>query len=393
MAKFTKEELKAIPVYITPNEENGSVLSIPTIDMTGEEFTQLRLTHNGGNSVGASDISVLVGNDRYGRSPVEMFNERETGKQKEINATQQTIYQMGHDFEPIGASVCCMRYGLTLYRPSGMLYCAAEPGITANIDYIGVTSDGKPVILEMKNINGADHKKEIRRRYSDGLPAENCYVSQVLQQMYVSGITTGYVVFCWAESPFGMSNYEVEELYIFAVELDAEKMTQGVEAARLFIEARATGNKELLTNLPGVTPKDFTLIYGEGEGELLADKTATAEWFDACDEFVRASRSEECAKAEREKAEKELRRLLGSNKKAYVHNAMMDVEISTKTRESKSWDLEKLQELAPDVYEEGLSFSITEAKLKKLENKDEVLSCLTVKSTPVAGVKIKVEER
>ena len=53
-------------------------------------------------------------------------------------------------------------------------------------------------------------------------------------------------------------------------------------------------------------------------------------------------------------------------------------------------DLEKLQQIAPDVYQENLSFSITDAKLKKLPNKEDVESCLTVEKKPVAGVKITV---
>jgi len=394
--KFTKEQLKAIPVYITPNEKNGSVLSIPTIDLTGEEFTQLRLTHNGGIVIGASAVSPMVNQeeDPYGRTPVSTYEEQVNGKKEEDSPIQKRIYQLGHDWEPVGATAFCKRYGLILYRPSGMLYCATEPGITANIDFIGVDPNtGEPCIIEMKNVNGAEHKKKVRRWYSEGVLPDTQYVLQTDLQRYVSGINKVFIVYCWAESPWGFANYEVEELYYFDIPCNPERITQVVEGARVYLEALKSREPQKLLDLPGATQKDYTLLYGEGEGELLADQTQTSEWLDACDEFVRASRSEECAKAERENAEKELRRLLGKNKKAYVHTDLMDVEITTKTRESKTWDTEKLQQLAPDVYEEGLSFSITESKLKKLENKDAILSCLTVKTTPVAGIKVKVEER
>lgn len=409
-AKWIEEN---VPVYVTPNEENGSVASIATIVLTGEEFSELRKKQNnvklvgdvtpfltpgqdaqelqyGEGCVGGSEISVYTGDDTYGRSMADLLKQKINPAWKpEISPEQQRIFDLGHYYEYPIAAEFCKRYGLTLYRPSGMLYCVGEPGIFANIDYIGVDKDGTPYILEIKNINGSEHKKEIRRRYSEGLTAEQQYVVQMQYQMYVSGITQGFNVCGWCESPWAQDNHTIDEVYPLRVDADASLITTCVTCARTVIEAVRTCDEKLLLQLPGATPKDFTIIYGEGEGELVTDDQ---EWKDACDAYSRAVRTETCAKEAKEKAEKELRRLLGSNKKALVHNDLMDVEITTKTRETKTWDLTKLREVAPDVLEEGLSFSITEAKLKKLPNKEDVLSCLTVEEKPVAGIKIKVQE-
>ena len=408
---MTNEEIKlTVPEFITPNEEAGIAVSIPTIDLSGEEFTELRKNQNRSflegditpylpegmeapttisASVGASDVPSIMGTCTYDQSTIaDKFREKLGVKKREISPALQALFDAGHANEYYIAKEFCDRHYLTLLRPTGMLYLASEPGFYSNVDYYALDeSTGEISIIEIKNPNGYDRKAEVRRRYSNNLAAEQMYVDQVLYQMYISGVTKGYVVYGWSESPRAQAERRIDEVYGFPVEYDQERVDLIVKSVRIFIDALIAVDEKELLQLPGSSPKDFTIVYGEGEGELVTDG---ADWQAACDRYATAQDEVEAAKGRMEEAEAELRRLLGDKRKALVHNDQMDVEISTKTRDTKTWDLEKLQQIAPDVYQENLSFSITDAKLKKLPNKEDVESCLTVEKKPVAGVKITV---
>lgn len=416
IAAATQYERKAqTEVYITPAEEFGLAESIPTEDLTQEEFSNLRKSHNVvkikgdlskyfpgkakkdlpktvSAAIGASAVSQILGTCTYSDSTIiNLFRQMLGIEEKEISAFLQRKFDDGHFFEFLIAEEFCRRNYLTLLKPSGMLYLASNPRFYCNVDFFARDDETNEIyILEIKNPGGIEHQKEVHKRYDNNMEAEQMYIDQVLYQMYITGVHKGYVVYGWCDSLYARENYEIDSVYGFEVEYDQARVDLEVESVDKFIDAIINVDEKAVLELGGAQAKDFVLVFGEGEGELVTDKDV---WKNACDKQKAADRRVKLAQKDLDEAEAELVKLMDGYNKAIIHNDIEDIVISKKVRESKSWteDLEpKLREQAPDVLEKYTSFSITDAQLKKLpdETRELILSCRTVKRTPTTGIKI-----
>ena len=407
-------EKNLVPYYTCPREEAGEVLTVDTSSMTPEEFTAVRETVNrlfieGDLSkyfsdpddepefvcaaVGASAIPSIMGTNEYSESTMmDLFQEKLGAKKKVITPELQRIFDAGHFNEYLIAKEFCRRNRLTLLRPRGQYQLLENKALFCNVDYYASDEADNIYILEIKNPNGREHQKEVHRRYDEELPAEQMYVDQVLYQMHISGVHRGFVVYGWAGSIWAREEQEIDSVYGFPVFYDQERIDLEVKSATIFAHALVEVDEKKLLALPGATPKDFTIVYGEGEGELVSDDK---EWQDLCDEYDSAQRAIDLAKERQAETEKKLRALLDDKRSALIHNARFDVEITTKKRESKTWDLEALKAVQPEIYAEGISFSITDARLKKLDEvtKKDVLSCLTTEVKAVPGINIKFKKK
>lgn len=403
----------AVEVYETPTEQFGLVTSTPIEGLTNEEFAALRQEQNRQKvtgdltpyfqpgeeiptevaaSFGGSTIPKLMGTCTYDNSsPMNVFRQKLGIEEFVVTPSLQKAFDAGHFLEFPIAEEFCRRHYLTLLKPTGLLSLNTNPAVFCNPDFYARDEEtGEVYVLEIKNPNGRLRQAEVHRRYDNGLPAEQMYIDQNLYQMYVTGIHKGYIVYGWCESPYAVDNNEIDSVYGFEVEYDEERVHQMLAAVEIAKRALVEVDEKLLLRLPGSTSKDFTIVYGEGEGEIVTDDQ---EWKDACDLYCSAIRRRDMAKEEAEEAEEKLRKLLADKKRAIVHNDLKDVFISTKTRESKTWDEEKLQQIDKEFYQQHVSFSITDAQLKKVpeDKKEEILSCRTVTTKAVDGVKIEIK--
>lgn len=410
-----EEKKAATEIYVTPTEEFGITISIPTEELTHEEFSELRKKQNRvkikGNlkkyfqntpkkdiptevsaAIGASAISQILGSCTYSESTIiNLFRQMLGIEEKEITPFLQKRFDAGHFYEFFIAEEFCRRNCLTLLKPTGMIYLADDPRFYCNVDYFARDEEtGEIFILEIKNPNGIEHQKEVHRRYDNAMEAEQMYIDQVLYQMYITGVHKGFVVYGWCDSKYAKATNEIDSVYGFAVEYDQDRVDLEVNSVKKFIEALINVDEEAILELQGAMPKDFVFVYGEGEGELVTDKDA---WKNACDKQKAAERRVKLAQKDLEEAEGEIIKLMTGYNKALIHNDTEDIVITRKVRESKSWteDLEPmLRENAPEVLEKYTSFSITDAQIKKLDEsvQEMILNCRTVKRTPIAGIKI-----
>lgn len=399
-----------VSVFTTPAEETGVVKVVPTEGLTDEEFTALReeqgmamvegdLTPYFENEedvplfvrtgVGASEVGILTGTSDF-QELDDFWRERLGITKREINDELKNIFAAGHFFEFLIARKWCEDHYFELLKPSGMLVSVNNPAYFVNVDFYGRDlATGEVAILEIKYCYGEKHRNEVLRRVINELPAEPKYDDQVQYQMHMSGVHKGYVIYGWCGSPRAAAEKEITTTYAFEVVYNPARVDEILWCIDTFGESLIKADEMLLLSLPGAQPKDFTIAYGEGEGEVVEDDS---EFQAAADRWIRAKNTIESAEKMMEEEEKNLRRLLGEHKSMIIRNGLTDLEVTTKVRESKNWDTDKLKDIAPDVYENSTKFSITEAQLKKLPDdiKENVLSCLTVERKAVAGINIKV---
>ena len=413
--QILKERKAATETFETPTEEFGITISIATEDMTPEEFTELRNNQNVveikgdlkpyfpktpkkdipkkvSAAIGASAVSQILGSCTYADSTiVNLFRQMLGIEKKEISSFLQQKFDAGHFYEFFIAEEFCRRNFLTLLKPTGMIYLAENPRFYCNVDFFARNEvTGEIYILEIKNPTGSEHQKEVHRRYDNAMEAEQMYIDQVQYQMYLTGVHKGFVVYGWSDSKYAKAMKEIDSVYGFEVEYDQSRVDLALDAVNKFIDALINVDEKAILELQGALPKDFILVFGEGEGELVTDKEA---WKNACDRQKSAERRVKLAQKDLDEAEGELVKLMEGYNKAVIHNDTEDITITKKVRESKTWteDLEPmLREKAPEVLEKYKTFSITDAQIKKLDEElqQSILSCRTIKRTPVAGIKI-----
>lgn len=398
-----------VQVYVTPAEEAGEVTCISTEGMTDEQFTQIREEQNQvmvegdlsnyfedpddaplfvSAGIGGSEVGILTGTSDF-QDLTEFWKTKLGIVKREINSELKAIFAAGHFYEFYIAKKWCEDNYYELLKPTGMLVSNSNAAYFMNVDYYARNlATNEVVILEIKYCAGSKHQQEVLRRVYEELPAEPKYDDQVQYQMYLSGVHKGFVVYGWCGSPRAVDAKEIGITYAFEVIYNQERVDQILWCIDTFIESLIKVDETLLLTLPGAMPKDFTMVYGEGEGNLVTDDK---EFQDAADRWVRAKNAISSAEVMQEEAESNLRRLLGSNKSMIIRNGLNDLQITTKVREIKTWDTARLSEVAPDVYAGNTKFSITEAQLKKLPEgtKEEVLKCLTVEVKPTSGINIK----
>lgn len=401
------ERREDVPEYVTPNEEKGIVKSIPTVN-DGPEFENARRQQSlmlvEGNldkyfenpdevpafvpaRKGGSELSTLDGTRGEDGALMEMFLNDIHDTRKEFPPEAKKAMAAGHKFElPIAEKWCEDNY-YDLLRPTGML--VDKDGFFCNIDYFARSREkGKVVILEIKYCYGTKHWHEVMRRVIEQLPAEPKYVTQVQLQCDFAGVDEAFIVYGCCGSRKALEEGIIDMTYAFPVKYDAERAKNLHWCLDTYARAVVTGDMDLLLTLPGATPKDFTIVYGEGEGEVVENDTKHQK---AADAWFRATAAVASAERDIAEAEKNLRDLLGSHKRMVIRSGRKDLEITTKVRESKNWDTEKLQDIAPQVYAENTKFSITDAQLKKLPEdvREGVKSCLTIERKAVSGANIK----
>lgn len=403
---ITKDDVQ---MYVTPAEEEGTVTCISTEGMTDEQFTAIREEQNQvmiegdigkyfddpddaplfvSAGIGGSEVGILTGTSDF-QDLTEFWRIKLGITKRVINSELKAIFAAGHFYEFFIAKKWCEDNYYELLKPTGMLVSKSNPAYFMNVDfYARSIATGEVVILEIKYCAGSKHQQEVLRRVYEELPAEPKYDDQVQYQMYLSGVHKGFVVYGWCGSPRAVDEKEIGLTYAFEVVYNQERVDQILWCIDTFVESLVQVDETMLLTLPGASPKDFTMVYGEGSGELVTDDK---EHQDAADRWIRATQAISSAEELAEKAEKDLLRLLGSNKSMIIRSGSTDLQVTTKVRESKNWDMAKLSEVAPEVYADNTKFSITEAQLKKLpeDTREDVLSCLTVERKPVAGITIK----
>lgn len=149
---------------------------ISTINMTHDEWLQIRK-----KSIGGSDISAIMGLNKW-KSPLQVYNEK-TGITETESANSEAAY-WGNTLENIVAQEFSKVTGKKIRRRNAILYNIDFPYMSANIDREIV---GENAVLEIKTTS-AFNSDEWK---GDNIP--DMYILQVHWYMMVNDYQKGFI--------------------------------------------------------------------------------------------------------------------------------------------------------------------------------------------------------
>lgn len=288
-----------------------------TKGLSKEEWLKLRK-----RGIGGSDVSSILGINKW-KSELELWLEK-TDQDCGLPVENEAM-MWGNIMEPVIRKHFYDTTGRKVIEVKAIMQSAKYPFMIANVDGITVDDNGNPAILEIKTTS--EYK-----RYDWEKDVPNYYQVQVQHYLCVTGLDKAYIAVLIGGNTFKVfevnSDREIQKMLI---SLEADFWNKVEKRIRPEIDGSDTA-KNLLDSM-----------Y---KGGIEKQKILPDEVLDYINDYINASKEEDNAKANKQKASNRIKEIMGD----YDRGLCQGHTVTWKSVSTDRFDSKAFKEADPELY-------------------------------------------